>query len=590
MLLELSIRNFAIIEASSIQFSAGLNVLTGETGAGKSILLDALGAVLGARVSSELVRTGEDSARVEAIFACSAEAQDRIAPVLDDLGIEPDDDSLVLARDILATGRSTARINGRLTTASALARIGGMLVDIHGQSDHLSILRASEQRHLLDRFAGADAQREKFAREYGVWRDIRRRLASLSSDEREREQRIELLRYQVGEIEAAAFTQGEEEQMVAERDVLRNADRLRLDAQSALQVLADDEVGESPTALSLLRGMTPLVDDLAVLDPAAAPLAERANELLVLAEDLARDLRDYGESIESDEQRLVEFDERLALLQSLKRKYGSTIEEILDFGAAARQELDRLTSAEYDLDVLASSLEQSAERTEREAQELSALRRKAATKLARLIEASVAELHMGRSELLIAVESRGEPDGLPVAGTPVHVDESGIDQVEFRFAPNAGETLRPIARTASGGETARLMLAIKSILSDVDLTPTLVFDEIDVGVGGRIGQVVGEKLWSISLQHQVIVVTHLPQIASFAGRHLKIEKAETAAGRTVSAVRPLDDAEREVELAAMIDGLPPGEAALLNAHTMLERSRAFVESSGRNGLVKESRV
>jgi DNA repair protein RecN (Recombination protein N) len=189
---------------------------------------------------------------------------------------------------------------------------------------------------------------------------------------------------------------------------------------------------------------------------------------------------------------------------------------------------------------------------------------------------------MGRSELLIAVETRAELDGLKVNGASVHVDETGIDQIEFRFAPNAGETLRPIARIASGGETARLMLAIKSILSDVDLTPTLVFDEIDVGVGGRIGQVVGEKLWSISQQHQVIVVTHLPQIASFAGRHLKIEKSETTAGRTVSIVRHLEQAEREVELAAMIDGLPPGEAALLNAHTMLERSRAFVESSARS--------
>ncbi|HYJ12585.1 MAG TPA: DNA repair protein RecN [Thermomicrobiales bacterium] len=579
MLLELSIRNFAIIEASSIQFADGLNVLTGETGAGKSILLDAMGAVLGARVSSELVRTGEASARVEAVFACSDQMHDRLASILDELGIEPDEDSLVLSREIMATGRSTARINGRLSTATALARVGGLLVDIHGQSDHLAILRASEQRQLLDRFAGTDDARAAFSREYSSWRDIRRRLLSLTTDARDREQRVDLLRYQLAEIEEAALVPGEEEQLIAERDVLRNADRLRLDAQMALQILADDETTEAATAILLLRGMSPMVDDLATLDPAAGSLAERANELLVLAEDLARDLRDYGESVESDEAKLLNLDERVALLQSLKRKYGSTVDEILAFAVAAREELEKLTSAEYDLDALTMALEASAVRTARKALELSAMRQQAAVKLARLIEASVAELHMGRSELTIAVETREEHNGLEVNKISVHVDDSGIDQIEFRFAPNAGETLRPISRIASGGETARLMLAIKSILSDVDLTPTLVFDEIDVGVGGRIGQVVGEKLWSIGQQHQVIVVTHLPQIASFAGRHLKIEKSETTTGRTVSIVRHLEHLEREVELAAMIDGLPPGEAALLNAHTMLERSRAFVESS-----------
>ncbi len=315
------------------------------------------------------------------------------------------------------------------------------------------------------------------------------------------------------------------------------------------------------------------------LDRQSSAFAERANDLLILAEDLARDLRDYAESVEPDEGRLLEVEDRLAMLQALKRKYGATIAEILAFADEARTELGQLTSAEFDAESLQAAVRDAAEQLAGLAGELSRQRRDAASRLAAEIEGSVAELHMGRADLAIDVRARPAPEGIDVGGALVQVDETGIDQVEFLLAPNAGETLRPLARIASGGEMARLMLAIKSILSDVDLTPTLLFDEIDVGVGGRIGQVVGEKLWAISERHQVIVITHLPQIASFATRHLRIEKTETAGGRTVSTVRQLDMAGREVELAAMIDGLPPGEAALLNAHTMLERSQAFVAAS-----------
>lgn len=579
MLLELSIRNFAIIEETSIQFAEGLNVLTGETGAGKSILLDALGAVLGARATSDVVRTGETSARIEAVFSPDSGTAERLAPILQDLGIEPDDEVVILTREIMANGRSTARLNGRMATARALAQVGELLVDIHGQSDHLAILRTSEQRELLDRFAGTEDLRLEFASQWREWRDLRTRLQSLAHDARDREQRADLLRFQVNEIEEASFDSGDEERLIGERDVLRNADRLRTDAHGAQTLLDDDEIGESVSAAAILRQVVSQVEDLASLDRQSSGLAERANDLLVLAEDLARDLRDYAESVEPDEGRLVELEDRLDLLQSLKRKYGATVDEIVAFARGARIELDRLTSAEYDAEALTVAVQQAANRLAERARDLSAQRQAAASRLAAEIEASVSELHMGRADLAIAVERRPSSDGIDVDGALVHVDETGIDQVEFLLAPNAGETLRPLARIASGGEMARLMLAIKSILSDVDLTPTLVFDEIDVGVGGRIGQVVGEKLWTISEGHQVIVITHLPQIAAFAARHLRIEKDETPSGRTVSTVRLLDMAGREEELAAMIDGLPPGEAALLNAHTMLERSQAFVAAS-----------
>ena len=579
MLLELSIRNFAIIEETSIQFSEGLNVLTGETGAGKSILLDALGAVLGARATSDVVRTGESSARIEAVFAPDAPTIERLKPILVDLGIEADDEVVILTREIMANGRSTARLNGRMATARALASVGELLVDIHGQSDHLAILRTSEQRVLLDRFAATEQLRLDVGRLWREWRTLQNRLHSLTHDARDREQRADLLRFQVTEIEEAAFAIGDEERLIAERDVLRNADRLRTDAVGAQTLLESDDIGDTVSASAILRQVVSQVEDLASLDRQSAGLAERANDLLVLAEDLARDLRDYAESVEPDEGRLAELEDRLDLLQSLKRKYGATVDDILAFAQEAQAELDRLMSAEFDADALEAAVHTAAARLAREARELSERRQVAATRLAAEIETSVSELHMGRADLAIAVERRESPDGIDLDGARVHVDETGIDHVEFLLAPNAGETLRPLARIASGGEMARLMLAIKSILSDVDLTPTLVFDEIDVGVGGRIGQVVGEKLWSISERHQVIVITHLPQIAAFGTRHLRIEKDETPGGRTVSTVRQLDMVGREVELAAMIDGLPPGEAALLNAHTMLERSQAFVAAS-----------
>ncbi len=578
MLLELTISNFAIIERTTIQFSEGLNVLTGETGAGKSILLDALGAVLGARVSSDLVRTGARTARVEAAFALAPPDRARLAPLLDELGVDLDDDTIVVSREIHANGRSTARINGRMSTAGVLSQAGTLLVDIHGQSDHLAILRSTEQRNLLDRYAGVDDLLSSMSLAVHSWHEARRRLDDLSRNSREREQRIDLLRFQVKEITEAGLSEDEERLLGSERDVLRNADRLRSDALEALANLVADDASEAPSAVVLLRRAVTLADDIASLDSGAASIAERANEVLVLAEDVARELRDYGERVESDEGRLELVEDRIALLQDLKRKYGSTLAEIIEYGESAQTELERLTSGAYDLDALVEWERSLGEQAGKVAAELSKRRQHAALELARAIEASISELDMGRSSLRIDVTQREDERGVPVDGQRLHVDEAGVDEVEFLIAPSAGESLKPLSRIASGGETARLMLATKSILSAVDVTPTLVFDEIDVGVGGRSGQIVGEKLWGLSRGHQVIAITHLPQIAAFAESHLRIEK-HLDDDRTVSEVRLLDDAERQLEIAAMIDGLPPGEAARLNARTMLERSRVFMSAA-----------
>lgn len=583
MLLELSITDFAIIERSTIQFSEGLNALTGETGAGKSILLDALGAVLGSRVSSDSVRSGAKVARVEAAFAGEALGSEAIQGTVAGLGIDTElDDTLILSREIQANGRSSARINGRLATATALVELGAQLVDIHGQSDHLAILRTSEQRLLLDRFASLEGQRHELAANVREWRAIRSRIDELTRNTRERAQQIDLLTFQIDEIEMAALSAGEDESLVAERDILRNADRLRADAAEALALLAGDDPLEGATATTLLRAATSRTADITTLDATASELGERANELLILAEDLARDLRSYAENVESDDQRLTEIEDRIDAIQRLKRKYGATIEEVLAFGEAARLDLERLSSSENDIAALQEREVELLETLTRLATALSAQRSEAASALAAAIEQSVADLNMGRSQVRIDVRQRDDPAGIPLDSTQpprtVHLDETGIDEVEFMIAPNAGEILKPLGRIASGGETARLMLAMKSILSEVDRTPTLVFDEIDVGVGGRAGQVVGEKLWGIARRHQVIVVSHLPQVAAFAETHLRIEK-RTVGGRTVSEVRTLDETDRELELAAMLDGLPITETARQSARSMLDRSRSFISAA-----------
>jgi len=578
MLQELSIVDFAIIDRAVMQFGPGMNAITGETGAGKSILLDALAAVLGSRVSAELVRTGATSTRVEAVFFVGDTPADELLGALKDAGVELGDERvLILSREIQSTGRSVARVNGRTMTAGLLATMGGMLVDIHGQSDHLAILRPDEQRSLVDRYARVGEERHEVARLAQRLREVRFQLETLASDSRERERRLDLLRFQVDEIDVAALIEDEDVVLAQERDVLLNADRLRDDASRALMSLAGDDALELEiNAASQLRTAEKAIGDLAEIDGTTSSLRERATELVVLAEDLGRELRNYLERIEADPARLAEIEDRLSMIQSLKRKYGASIREVVAFGEAARSELGEATSGALSVE----ALEADAEMTERgigaAASTLSRKRTDAATALAGEIEKSIADLKMGRASVEIVVRRRADPSGIAWSGEGeppfVHFDESGVDEIEFLIAPNAGEALKPLSRIASGGETARIMLALKSILSEIDSTPTLVFDEIDVGVGGRSGQVVGEKLFNLSRNHQVVVVTHLPQIAAFADTHFRISKLERRA-RTVSSIDGLNEDERVAELAAMLDGVPISDGAIANAEAMIRRSR-----------------
>jgi DNA repair protein RecN (Recombination protein N) len=588
MLVELAIRNFAIIEAVQIPFGPGLNVLSGETGAGKSILIDALGAVLGDRVSTDMVRTGAASATIDATFDLNCVAhRDGLSRVLEELEVDESDGLLILSREIHAGGRSSARLNGRPTTVSILAQIGSLLVDIHGQSEHLSLLRPVAQLQLLDRFAQTVPVREELARKLHELRATQTALQQSRTGARERMQRVDLLRYQVEEISRAGLQPGEEEELVAERARLANADRLAMDAAAAYTALAgNDDLDLSGGAIPALRQVTSIMDSLADIDPAITRVSERLTELLYLVEDLATDVRTYRDSVDADPARLALVEERLAEIRQLQRKYGTSVADILEHARAAEEELERLTGTEVDTEALAVEEEALSREVGELAAKLSEKRSAVAASLAADVERAIARLNMGAAEFAVSLDQLEDPRGVPVrrdngAEQRFLVDATGMDRVSFLIAPNPGEGLKPLSKIASGGETARLMLALKSILSEADQTPTLVFDEIDVGVGGRSGQVVGETLWSLTRNHQVVVITHLPQIAAFGDLHFQIAKSERD-GRVVSTINALDDSTRQHELAAMLDGTPVTESSLHSAAEMLERAVASKLERGRN--------
>lgn len=562
MLLDLEIRDFAIIDDLRIQFGTGLNALTGETGAGKSIIIDALGAVLGDRVSADMVRTGAKTAYVDARFELDGlTASPVVEALLDEHGIVRDEGELILSREIQAGGRSTARINGRTVTATFLGSLGQHLVDIHGQSDHLSLLRPAAQLAILDRYAHLDNDRDELSAIVREWRAARGRLEASDSGARDRAQRIDLLRFQCDEISAAQLRVGEETELETERSRLVNAERLAHLVALVAGLIGGDEVSGA-SAADALRSSTRSLGDAAALDTSLQSLSERLQETAVLVDEIALELRDYLDEIEANPERLEAVQERLELIKQLKRKYGGSIGEILAYAETSQRELETLGGSEHDESALRARVDELESRVLHAAALLTVARQVAAGKLATDASLAASELNLGSMMFDIAVR--------PKSGI-VAFDETGADQVEFMFAPNSGEASKSLARVASGGETARMMLALKSVLADSDHTPTLVFDEVDVGIGGRSGQMVGDKLHQLGDGHQVIVITHLPQIAAVAAHHFKIRK-DASGGRTTSRVVLLEGSDRIDEVASMIDGEPPSATSRKAALEMLERA------------------
>ena len=574
MLEELNISDFAIIDRLSVRLEPGFNVLTGETGAGKSIIIDAVGAVIGGRTSSEVVRTGTKGARVEAIFSVDDRLAGAIATALEGYDLlEEGEGSLILTREINASGRSTARINGRAVPVSVLADLGALLVDIHGQSEHLSLFKVASHVDLLDRYGALLDRRQALAALVTRLRAVQAEEDRLRHSRRDAARRLDLLGYQVEEIAAASLRPGEEEELEAERTVLANADRLATLAHTALTLLSEGE-GEEINALALLNRGVAIVGDLARIDASQDVLLESLNTALYGVEEAARDLSRYADGIEGDPSRLATLEERSTQLQMLKRKYGETVEEVIAFGERAAAEQGELLNAEDRLESLAAEAERLREVLGREGAGLSAARHLAAEELARRVEGQLGDLNMARAQFSVALDWREDPRGVPVPEREGRYgcDDTGLDHVEFLISTNPGEALKPLVRIASGGEASRLMLALKTILSSVDQTPTLIFDEVDTGVGGRSGAVVGEKLRDLGHHHQVICITHLPSVAAMGNLHLRIEK-QVAGERTRTTVYPLEGPERVEEIASMLGGIPVGESARQAAVELLDRGR-----------------
>ena len=552
MLIELTVRNFAVIEETRLALGPGLNVVTGETGAGKSLLVDALALVLGGRGDREVVRTGEQTAYVEAVFQADA-GNGRLSNALQEHGLPvEDDDTLVLTRETNREGRSVSRINGRTVPVSVVRAVGELLVDIHGQGTHLSLLAPAFQLQLLDAYAGLGGLRNAVAESVAHVRRLEAELATLDTDARQAEQRRDLLAFQVDEIDAAELQPGEEESLVQERELLIHAQAI----QEACAMAHDSIYAGSSNAADLLATARQALSR--VPDP-TGDLTRFLNTLesaSAQVEEVARDVRAYGESVEREPGKLEQVDDRLELVRRLKRKYGDTIEAVLAFGDQARQDLDSIEHAGERREELQQELKDAYARAGTQAWELSERRHDAASGLERDVTGELVGVGLERVQFSCGLTRKDDSSGLPVPDGPRYAfSETGIDQGEFLVATNPGEGLKPLARVASGGETSRLMLAIKGALRSASLVPTLVFDEIDSGIGGRVGEVVGRKLWSLGAQSQVLCVTHLPQIAAYADSHFRVVKA-VLMGRTYAQALPVDGDVRVQELAAMLGGAP----------------------------------
>lgn len=576
MLLELQISDFAIIDRLHLHFCPGFNVLTGETGAGKSIIIDALGMLRGGKADATFVRTGSSRARIEGVF--SLKDCPRVLPLLQEYDLlDEDETQVILTREISAeTGRSVARVNGRAVSTGILREIGGRLIDIHGQHEGQSLFNVRTHIELLDRFGELLPLRERVAEHVAHLRELREELAALRRDEARRQERLEELRYLVDDVRAAKLRLGEEEELLRERTVLQHAARIATLAADAYAILYEGREGGRGAAMAVIAAMARVASDLEELarfDPAASSLASTAGELRYQLEDLATALRNYRRNLEFEPRRLEAIEERLTVLRDLQRKYGGDPAQLIARAASAEAEIEKLTRSTEHIAALerqeAALLADLAEL----AGELSQRRCAVGEDLARQIELVMDELAMPNVRFAVQITHDDDPDGIALNGRRLACDKTGIDQVEFLIAPNPGEPLKPLARIASGGESARLLLALKSILSRVDEVATLVFDEIDAGVGGRAGHVVGQRLWKITEHHQVLCITHLPQVAAFADRHYHIRK-ELVGERTRTSVHALDDDQRVDEIAAMLDGVP-NEHSRANAREMLIRAATW---------------
>lgn len=551
MLTNLNIENIAVIERSSIDFHPGLNVLTGETGAGKSIIIDSLNAVLGERTSRELIRTGAEKARVTALFE---DISVRARATLNELGLQDEENAVLIQREIAQNGKSSFRVNGIPATASMVRDIGKSLVNIHGQHENQQLLSPHLHIHYLDSLGDLQWQLEEYYQAYRRAVELKHQMDSLNLDTQDKERRIDLLQYQIDELEQAEISLGEHEELSARKAMISNAEKIATGIGTARSVLSGEE--ESSGVVQQLAAVSQILAEAAKYLPALQNMADRTMEISYELQDIGEDLRSYAEQADFDPEEINRIEERLDTLYRLGLKYGKSEEDMLAYLEKAKQELDSMQFADERRAKLEEEYRQAGTKAKALALALSEKRRQAAEIFVEQVTAELAFLDMPGVKLQVAQQR-------------CHLNATGCDEIEFLISTNPGEPPKPMAKVASGGELSRIMLAIKNVLADKDDIDTLIFDEVDAGISGRAAQKVGQKLRQVAQNRQVLCVTHLAQIAAQANSHLLIEK-QVRDARTYTDVRLLDRTGRRYELARIMSGTDPSRLQLQSAEEMLQ--------------------
>ncbi|OPX43429.1 DNA repair protein RecN [Ruminiclostridium hungatei] len=563
MLTQLDIQNIALIDRLSLEIAQGLNVLTGETGAGKSILIDSINAVLGERVSKELIRTGRDKAIIEAVFQYR---NPRIDGILGEAGIDSEDGCIILSREISLSGKNTCRVNGRLVNVSMLKQIGELLLDIHGQHDNQSLLKTDTHIELLDAFGGAaiETVKNEYIALYSQYKAVRSRLGVLAGDKGEMARRMDMLNFQIDEIRNAKLKAGEDEKLLSKRQVLANSERIMNSIVKAYELLNEGNDSGKPALYNSNKALQEL-SAILKYDSELNAVSDKLESVIYQLEDICEDLRIRRESDEFSPEELSRIDERLDIISRMKRKYGGSVEEVLEFLEKSRKEYDELLRSESLIEELNKQLAVLEQKLFDGAVKLNAQREKAVRVLEKNVTDELENLEMKNSSFKVQLNYNE---------TDRSFTKNGLNTAEFLISSNVGEPLKPLSKIASGGEMSRIMLAIKTILANVDAIPTLIFDEIDTGISGKAAQKVGEKLSYISKTHQVLCVTHLSQLACMADNHLYIEKISDGES-TRTTVRRLDHEGRVQEIARIIGGSDTTALALKHSEELIEAAELF---------------
>ena len=591
MLIELSITNFAIIEQVNLRFHAGFTVLSGETGAGKSIIIDALGMLRGDRFDVSYIRTHCEKARIEGVFHVNK--QSAIHQLLEDHGLnEEDEDQIIILREIARdTGRTITRINGRAVNNSVLREIGTSLIDIQGQHEGMSLFNSKTHLDMLDRFGKLMPLRQQVSEFVAQLRSIRQELASLRHAAQQRNERIAELIQLRDDVLSAELVDGEEERLTQERALIHNGARITELVTSAYQLLNNDE-RHSRALVTASVLLSQNLSDLAKIDPEAELLVNQSTDIQYAIEELLVAVRNYRDRIDFDPQRIEAIEDRITVLRMIQRKYRATIKELIQRANQANEEIERLEHSAEHIAQLEQQEQLLRRKTGQLAQQLSTKRADSAKILSQAVEQSAHDLAMPHVRFQVQQQTIPAIDGIIIAlpngdSQTVAYERTGIDKVEFLIAPNPGEELKSLAKTASGGEGSRLFLALKAVLSQVDTVETMVFDDVDTGVGGRAGFVVGEKLWHISRHHQVLCISHLAQVATFGDSHFAITK-RISAERTATQVTLLSQHDRIDEIAAMLDGHPVTDQSRLVARDMIHRAQQLKSSQEIQAVVPSS--